>query len=101
MDIKNLTNSLNTGRSNEVNKPQEKATSTDSATSTSTNSTDRVTLTDVLSQVRDLEAKSQAVQVDNTARIAELKAAITDGSYEVDSKSIASKLMQTELLLQK
>ncbi len=101
MDIKNLQNNLNTSRSSDLGKPVDKNVNSSDTGTSSSDSADRVTLTDVLSQVRDLEAKSASIEVDNSARIAELKAAIADGSYQVDSKSIASKLMQTELLLQK
>ena len=99
--IKNLQNNLNTSRSSDLGKPVDKNVKRSDTGTSSSDSADRVTLTDVLSQVRDLEAKSASIEVDNSARIAELKAAIADGSYQVDSKSIASKLMQTELLLQK
>lgn len=102
MDIKNLSNSLNAGRSNEVNKPQDKvANQTTDSVSNQDSNDDRVTLTDVLAQVRDLEVKSQGVKVDNSAKIAEIKAAIAEGSYQVDAKSIAEKLVQTEVLFSK
>jgi len=101
MDIKNLSNSVNAGRPNEVNKPLDKGSNQQNNASVTAESTDRVTLTDILSQARELEAKSQDVRVDNSERIAELKAAIADGSYQVDSKKVADKLMQTEVLFAK
>lgn len=101
MDIKNLTTGVNAGRSNEVNKPQERGSGQNTASANVAESTDRVTLTDVLSQVRDLEAKSQSIEIDNAARIAQIKAAIADGSYQVDAKKIAEKLLQTEALFSK
>ena len=101
MDIKNLTTGVPTGRSNEVNKPLERGQGQQTSASNQAELTDRVTLTDALSQVQNLEIKSQSVKVDNSARIAELKAAIADGSYQVDSKRVADQLMKTEALFSK
>jgi len=101
MDIKNLTNNLHTGRTNESVKPQEKNTNTTGSADQSTQTTDRVTLTSVLGQVRELETKSQDVKIDNSERIAALKAAINEGSYQVDAQRVAEKLMQTEALFAK
>ncbi|BCN92958.1 hypothetical protein THMIRHAM_07430 [Thiomicrorhabdus immobilis] len=99
MDIKNLTNSVMTSRANDQLKTPTKEL--DGRASTAKNSVDRVTLTDVLSQTRELEAKSQDVQIDNSARIAAIKAAISDGTYQIDSQKIAEKLIQTEALFAK
>ncbi len=101
MDIKNLTSGVSSGRSNEVNKPQERTTGQQSTSTNNPEVTDRVTLTDVLSQVRSLESKSQDIKIDNAERIAQIKAAIADGSYEVDAKRVAEKLLQTEVLFAK
>lgn len=101
MDIKNLTNSVLAGRSNESVKAPSKDIESGTNSTSSKNSVDKVTLTDVLSQVRELETKSQDVNVDNSARIASIKAAIQEGSYQVDSQRIAEKLIQTEALFAK
>lgn len=99
MDIKNLTNSVLPSRSNDQVKAPTKELN--EHTNTANNSVDKVTLTDFLSQTRELEAKSQDVQVDNSARIAAIKSAINDGTYQIDSQKIAEKLMQTEVLFAK
>ena len=58
MDIKNLQNTLNASRSSDLGKPTDKSVGNNDNGTTPSDTTDRVTLTDVLSQVRDLEAKS-------------------------------------------
>lgn len=101
MDIKNLTNNVSAGRNSDAVKPQEKSADNSSSSTSSATVSDRVTLTDVLSQVRELESKSQEVKIDNAERIAAIKAAINDGSYQVDAQRIAEKLIQTEALFAK
>ena len=101
MDIKNLTSGVNAGRSNEVNKPQDRGVGQEIKAGVQAELSDRVTLTEGLAKVQDLEIKSQSVKVDNSARIAELKAAIADGSYQVDAKRVADQLLKTEALFTK
>ena len=101
MDIKNLTNSVLPGRSNDSVKAPSKDIESGTSSASSNNSTDKVTLTNVLSQVRELETKSLDVNVDNSSRIAAIKAAIDEGSYQVDPQRIADKLIQTEALFAK
>lgn len=57
---------------------------------------DAVTLTGVSSRIRDLIAEAGREVPLDQHRIAELRAAIADGRYEVDSTRLAHKLMQTE-----
>ncbi|WP_373018287.1 flagellar biosynthesis anti-sigma factor FlgM [Thiomicrorhabdus sp.] len=99
MDIKNLNTSISSGRGTEQLKSQEKSGSTVNQGLDNANiSGDKVTLTDMLTQVRELETKASGVEVDNSDRIATLKAAIQDGSYQVNPQKIAEKLMQSEAL---
>lgn len=98
MDIKNLNSSLLQTRSNEPVKTPDQETTKNSSAPASQANTDKVTLTQVFSQVSNLEQKAQSVDIDNSARIAELKSAIQDGSYQVDAERVADKLMQTEAL---
>ncbi|QCU90496.1 flagellar biosynthesis anti-sigma factor FlgM [Thiomicrorhabdus sediminis] len=100
MDIKNLTNNIGANRANDSLKSPTKEGGSQ-ASGTQTGATDRVTLTDVLSQVRELESRSKEVSVDNSERIAQIKAAINNGSYNVDAEKIAQKLIQTEALFSK
>jgi len=102
MDIKNLTANVAANRANESVKPNLKGMEESNMQSSGTAaSTDKVTLTDVLSQVMDLETQSKSVDVDNSAKVSAIKAAIQDGSYQVDTQTIAEKLIQTEALFSK
>lgn len=103
MDIKNLQNSLNNARSNDALKAQEKmnAVATSDTEKSSKAPTDRVTLTTVSTQIRDLEKRAAAANTNNEARIAELKRAIADGSYKVDAEKVADKLIKMEVLFAK
>ncbi|KUJ71598.1 flagellar biosynthesis anti-sigma factor FlgM [Thiomicrospira sp. WB1] len=99
MDIKSLNqNVLNNNRlDNQSNAQRQNAGGTTSNASTS--ASDKVTLTGVSTQVKELETKVQASEVDNSERIAQLKAAIQEGRYQVDADQVASKLMETEYML--
>lgn len=100
MDIKSLTSNVSSGRGSEQIRAQEERNSGKAASQTSNQlPADKVTLTGALTQIRDLEQKTEAVNIDNSARIANLKAAIADGSYQVNAQNVAEKLMQSESLL--
>ncbi len=96
MDIKNL--NVTGGRAPEQVKVQERTDNTKNSASDSA-ATDKVTLTGASTQILDLEQKTANLNIDNSERIASLKAAIADGSYQVNEQNIAEKLMQTENLL--
>jgi len=97
MDIKNINASLVNNRLNDSS--QQAAKNPSSANlKTSDKSADQVTLTSVSSQVKNLEEKAANSSIDNQGRIEALKAAIKDGSYQVNAQSVANKLIQTEVL---
>lgn len=98
MDIKNLNSGVLQTRSNESVKTPDQEPAENSSAPASQANTDKVTLTQAFTQVSHLEQKAMSVDIDNSARIAELKSAIQDGSYQVDAERIADKLMQTEAL---
>jgi negative regulator of flagellin synthesis FlgM len=101
MDIKNLNGGVLQTRSNEpVKNPGQESTDKNSAAASQakTDNSDKVTLTQAVAQVSNLEQKALSVDIDNSARIAELKSAIQDGSYQIDAERVADKLMQTEAL---
>ncbi|BBP45501.1 hypothetical protein THMIRHAS_08740 [Thiosulfatimonas sediminis] len=103
MDIKTINPQAVGGRNSDAGKPINGEKATDSNQSiamsdTSNNSVDKVTLTDVQSQIRALEDKAKNVHADNSDRIAQLREAISSGSYQVDAQKVADKLMQTEVL---
>lgn len=101
MDIKNLNNNALSARANEQTKAADKESASlarGQGNASGVVNTDKVTLTNTLYQVRDLEQKAQSVNIDNSERIAALKAAIQDGSYQANPAKIADKLLQTEAL---
>lgn len=99
MDIKNLNSSVISGRNNDSSVKHSDAggKASQASAAVETNS-DKVTLTESLSQIAQLEQKAKSAPTDNAERIAELKAAINDGSYQVNSQKVAEKLLQTEQL---
>ncbi|KUJ75509.1 flagellar biosynthesis anti-sigma factor FlgM [Thiomicrospira sp. XS5] len=97
MDIKNINQNLVNGRLNESGNGAPKNTGGQNAAQPNA-STDKVTLTDVSTQMQTLEKQAAASSVDNSARIEELKAAIKEGNYQVNAENVANKLIQTEIL---
>lgn len=99
MDIKSLNPNLGNSRLNDVARDQEKSSAgLKNPNAGSAKSPDKVTLTS-LSQVKDLETKVADSKVDQSERIEAIKAAIKDGSYQINAQNIAAKLIQTESLL--
>jgi len=98
MDIKNLNTNLSAGRLPEQVRTQERGNQQNAGQTTGNEPTDKVTLTGTLNQVRDLEQKAASVDVDNSDRIATLKAAIADDSYQVDTQKVAEKFIRSESL---
>lgn len=97
MDIKSVNQNLVNNRLNDSGNGSPKNAGAQNA-SQSNVSADKVTLTDVSTQVQTLEKQAAASTVDNSAKIEELKAAIKDGTYQVDAEKVANKLIQTEVL---
>lgn len=59
-------------------------------------SSDTVSITDQVSRLQSIENELSTIPVVNEAKVAEIKAAIADGSFEIDPQSIASKLIDME-----
>lgn len=98
MDIKNVNNNMALNRSNDAVKPSNKEGAESGAKNNAVVNTDKVTLTQATTQMSHLEKIARDVSTDNSARIAEIKVAIQDGSYQVNAERVADKLMQTEAL---
>ena len=60
---------------------------------------DTVSLSDDAVQLGKLENSAVSTPVVDAQRVEQVKQAIADGSYEVDPKKIADKLMQFESIL--
>jgi len=97
MDIKNVNNNVTLNRSNDSFKPSSNEGNDTSAKNSLVN-TDKVTLTQAMTQMSNLEQTARSVSIDNSTRISELKLAIQDGSYQVNAEKVADKLLQTEAL---
>ena len=59
---------------------------------------EQVTVTDASRQAQTLNEKARALEVDNREKIEALKQAIAEGRYEVNTQTVAKKLLQTEAL---
>ncbi len=57
---------------------------------------DSVSLSEEAKSIRELEAKAQAASSIDEAKVARLKAAIADGSYQVNDVHVAEKLLALE-----
>lgn len=97
MDIKRLATSGLNSRMTEPSSGNADKTTANNAKSTS-KSADTVTLTS-LKDINALEQKAKSFSVDNSTRIAELKQKVQDGTYHVNPDQVATKLIETEVLL--
>ncbi len=95
MDVKSISSSIINSNTAKTQERQGDVVAKASP-NTSTGSADKVTLTDMSSQVKNLEAKAVASNIDNSSRIESIQTAIKEGSYEINAENIANKLIQTE-----
>ncbi|WP_409278309.1 flagellar biosynthesis anti-sigma factor FlgM [Pseudomonas defluvii] len=72
------------------------AASASTAPAASTQSGETVHLSQEAQQLQKISEKLREQPVVNSGRVAELKQAIADGSYKIDSNRIASKLLNFE-----
>ena len=102
-DITNINSnraSLNSNQSSSV-KSRNEAAKQDNKSESSANETDRVTLTNTASRLKDIEQQlSTTSSVDNT-RVAEVQSAISNGDYNVDADRIADKMLAFEDFMNK
>jgi len=60
---------------------------------------DTVTLTDSAAQLHKLEATIMAAPIVDTARVEDVKQAIRNGQFQINSQRVADKMMQFEKAL--
>jgi negative regulator of flagellin synthesis FlgM len=66
------------------------------ATSSGSQTADQVTLTTSARSLQKLSAAVTQAPVVNSAKVAEVKQALANGTYQIDSASIADKMLQFE-----
>ncbi|HEB56572.1 MAG TPA: flagellar biosynthesis anti-sigma factor FlgM [Gammaproteobacteria bacterium] len=86
-----------TGDDSQLKQSAEKQTG--SAENTRSSTADTVSLSDNAVQLGKLDNSSIPAPVVDTQRVQQIKQAIENGTYEVDPKKIADKLMQFESIL--
>ncbi|MCY1402873.1 flagellar biosynthesis anti-sigma factor FlgM [compost metagenome] len=96
IDISRLNNSPTVTGTTRIGSPQETATSQTASAPKATDSGESVHLSEVAQQMQQVTDKLRDQPVVDKSRVAELKAAIADGSYKVDSNRVASKLLNFE-----
>lgn len=97
IDFSRLSNSQSVGSTSRTSGAKEtgKAESLP-ATAATTNAGESVHLSSEAQQLQKITDKLADLPTVNSARVAELKQAIADGSYVVDSNRVASKLLGFE-----
>ena len=102
-DITNINSnraSLNSNQSSSV-KSRNEAKIDNSGEKSSSETGDRVTLTDTASKLKNIEQQlNKSPSVDN-ARVAQVQSAINNGDYNVDADRIADKMLAFEDFMNK
>ncbi len=97
-DITNINSNraqLNSNQSSAV-KNKNEAKMSNEGESSSASMADRVTLTNTASRLQDLEQQLNNASSVDSARVAEVQSAISNGDYNVDADRIADKMLAFE-----
>lgn len=101
IDFSGVSSSQSGGR-NRVNEQQNSTTRNsgagDAQPSVNQQSTDTVKISDAAQAVKSASAQLQAQPDVDTGRVAELKRAIEDGSYSVNSDRVADRMLKFDQL---
>lgn len=101
-DITNINSNraqLNSNQSSSIKSRNEAKQENQSNSSSSAG--DRVTLTNTASRLKDLEQQLSSSSSVDSARVAEVQNAISNGDYSVDADSIADKMLAFEDFMNK
>lgn len=101
-DITNINSNraqLSANQSSSIKSRNEAKQNNQSESSSSTG--DRVTLTDTASRLKDLEQQLSSSSSVDSARVAAVQSAISNGDYNVNADSIADKMLAFEDFMNK
>ena len=101
-DITNINSNraqLSSNQSSSIKSRNEAKQNNQSESSSSTS--DRVTLTDTASRLKDLEQQLSSSSSVDSARVAAVQSAISNGDYNVNADSIADKMLAFEDFMNK
>lgn len=106
MDINNLLRGVGTSPSKALNQPEPaslRKSTNDKETGMGSDSvkTEKVTITDTTSRLRQLSQKAAQQPEVNNEKVANIRAALADGSYKVQPGVIAARLMTFEAALRR
>jgi len=99
IDFSRLNNSPSVGTAGRTGNSQESANAAPAKADTTAQASasgETVHLSHEAQQLQKVSEQLREQPVVNSARVAELKKAIADGSYQVDSNRVASKLLNFE-----
>ena len=96
-NINSSSNAASKTRQNAA-KPDE-ARSTNSTEKANSFSSDSVTLSNTAQSLSRIEAAVQGADEVNAAKVAEIKTAIDNGTYEIDTQKIAAKILAQDDLV--
>lgn len=91
-----VTGGSRTGTTKETGTAASSSTAKPATDVTNPSSGEAVHLSDEAQRLQSISDKVRDQPVVNSARVAELKQAVADGSYKVDSNRVASKLLNFE-----
>lgn len=101
-DITNINSNraqLNSNQSSSIKSRNEAKQSSQNESVSS--AADRVTLTNTASRLKDLEQQLNGTSSVDSARVAEVQSAISNGEYSVDADRIADKMLSFEDFMNK
>ena len=87
---------LNIANSNTSKSAKASTQATESNSQTKVPVTDTVSITDKVSRLQEIEDHLAAIPVINVEKVAEIKQAISDGTFKIDPESVAAKLVEFE-----